>query len=64
MTDHTHLLTNAIAGLRGGGPTPPDEPLSPEDAMALAAFLIAELAPLRETRLDIATLRRDPEPEG
>ncbi len=63
MSDDSRLLTNAIAGLSGTSKPPASEPLSPEDAMALAAFLIAELSPPAEVRLDIGNLKKDPREE-
>jgi len=63
MAHDPFLLTNAIAGLTGSRRPPSDEPLTLEEAAALAALLIAELAPLQETRLDIPTLKREePDP--
>lgn len=57
------LLTNAIAGLRGARKAREDDPLTPEEAAALAALLIAEMRPFLETRLDIPALKRDePDP--
>jgi hypothetical protein len=63
MSDDSRLLTNAIAGLSGTSQPQPLEPLSPEDAMALAAFLIAELSPPATARLDIGNLKKDPREE-
>ncbi len=60
MSDDSRRLRNAIAGLSGTSRQPPPEPLSPEDAMALAAFLIAELSSPAQVRLDIGKLEKDP----